>query len=52
MLLSQNADYLAGLVSELRRLADEEEWVEFKVNNSDPQGSLVRTFRHCPMELR
>ena len=30
-------DYLVGLVRELCKLPRETEWVEFKVNNSDPQ---------------
>jgi predicted HTH transcriptional regulator len=29
-------DYLVGLIAELRKLPDETEWVEFKVNNSNP----------------
>jgi len=33
----RNAEYLAGLVRELCKLPRETEWVEFKVNNSDPQ---------------
>jgi ATP-dependent DNA helicase RecG len=31
------ADYLASLVRELRALPRETEWVEFKVNNAEPQ---------------
>ena len=30
-------EYLLGLVEELRKLPDETEWVEFKVNNANPQ---------------
>jgi len=30
-------EYLNGLVSELRKLPNETEWVEFKENNSDPE---------------
>ena len=30
-------DYLVGLISELCALPHEIEWVEFKVNNSNPQ---------------
>ena len=37
MLPRQNTDYLAELVYELCRMEHEEEWVEFKVNNSNPQ---------------
>ena len=37
MIPHRNTDYLTGLVSELRRLESEDEWVEFKVNNSNPQ---------------
>ena len=37
MIASQRPDYLLGLVCELRKLPHETEWVEFKVNNSDPQ---------------
>jgi predicted HTH transcriptional regulator len=32
----RTAEYLAGLVNELRRLPGETEWVEFKVDNVDP----------------
>jgi len=32
-----NPDYLRGLVTELRKLQGEIAWVEFKVNNSNPQ---------------
>ena len=37
MIPHRNTEYLTGLVSELRRMEGEEEWVEFKVNNSNPQ---------------
>ena len=37
MVPHHNAQYLAGLVSELRQLPRETEWVEFKVNRADPQ---------------
>jgi predicted HTH transcriptional regulator len=37
MSTNRNAEYLAGLVRELCKLPRETEWVEFKVNNSDPQ---------------
>lgn len=33
-----SADYLSGLVTELRKLPDETRWLEFKRNNSDPDG--------------
>ncbi len=33
----RGAEYLAGLVRELCKLPHETEWVEFKINNSDPQ---------------
>lgn len=36
MAAQRTSDYLVGLVSELRKLPDETEWVEFKVNNSNP----------------
>jgi ATP-dependent DNA helicase RecG len=32
----RTTDYLVGLVTELRKLPDETEWVEFKQNNSNP----------------
>lgn len=35
--VSQNLDHLLGLVWELRKLPHETEWVEFKVNNSEPK---------------
>jgi ATP-dependent DNA helicase RecG len=35
---ARDHDYYAGLVRELYKLPHETEWVEFKVNNSDPQG--------------
>jgi len=34
---ARDSEYLAGLVRELCKLPHETEWVEFKVNNSDPQ---------------
>lgn len=34
---NRDNDYFAGLVHELCKLPRETEWVEFKVNNSDPQ---------------
>jgi predicted HTH transcriptional regulator len=34
---TRTKDYLIGLVRELCRLSHETEWVEFKVNNTDPQ---------------
>ena len=37
MSIDRSADYLTGLVSELRKLPDETEWVEFKVNNDNPE---------------
>lgn len=37
MTTDRNAEYLVGLVRELWKLPHETEWVEFKVNNSDPQ---------------
>lgn len=33
----RSSEYLAGLVRELCKLPHETEWVEFKVNNADPQ---------------
>ena len=33
----RDADYLANLVHNLRRLPSETEWVEFKENNADPR---------------
>lgn len=38
MSAARDHDYYAGLVRELAKLPHETEWVEFKVNNSDPQG--------------
>jgi predicted HTH transcriptional regulator len=35
--VDRDQEYLAGLVRELCKLPREIEWVEFKVNNSDPQ---------------
>ena len=37
MTTDRGAEYLAGLVRELCKLPHETEWVEFKVNNTDPQ---------------
>ena len=37
MSADRNSEYLVGLVRELCKLPRETEWVEFKVNNSDPQ---------------
>ncbi len=37
MTVSRKSDYCLGLVHELRTLPHETEWVEFKVNNSEPQ---------------
>ena len=37
MTVDRSNDYLAGLVRELCKLPRETEWVEFKVNQSDPQ---------------
>ncbi|MEI7903171.1 MAG: ATP-binding protein [bacterium] len=37
MTTNRSAEYLASLVHELRKLPHETEWVEFKVNNTDPQ---------------
>jgi predicted HTH transcriptional regulator len=37
MTTDRSAEYLAGLVRELCALSHETEWVEFKVNNTDPQ---------------
>ena len=34
---NRNNEYLAGLVRELCKLPQETEWVEFKVNNDEPQ---------------
>lgn len=36
MSAQRSSDYILGLVTELRKLPDETEWVEFKVNNSNP----------------
>lgn len=36
MAAQRTNDYLVGLIAELRKLPDETEWVEFKVNNSNP----------------
>ena len=37
MTTNYTAEYLASLIHELCKLPHETEWVEFKVNNSDPQ---------------
>ena len=37
MTVDRDQEYLAGLVRELCKVPRETEWVEFKVNNSDPQ---------------
>jgi predicted HTH transcriptional regulator len=37
MTTDRSGEYLAGLMRELCRLPHEAEWVEFKVDNSDPQ---------------
>lgn len=37
MSAERSLDYLTSLVSELRKLPRENEWVEFKVNNADPR---------------
>ena len=37
MTLSRRDEYLASLVQELRKLSEENEWVEFKVNAQDPE---------------
>lgn len=37
MTTERSADYLAGLVRELCKLVHETEWLEFKVDNADPQ---------------
>lgn len=37
MTIIHPAEYLIGLVNELRKLPHETEWAEFKVNNYDPQ---------------
>lgn len=37
MTTDRSTDYLTGLVRELCKLPHETEWVEFKVNNADPQ---------------
>ena len=37
MTADRNAEYYAGLVRELCKLPHETEWVEFKVNNANPQ---------------
>lgn len=37
MTTNRSAEYLAGLVRELCKLPKETEWVEFKIDNDDPQ---------------
>ena len=37
MTMNRSAEYLSGLVHELRRLPHETEWVEFKTNRAEPQ---------------
>lgn len=37
MIADRGAEYYTGIVTELRKLPHETEWVEFKVNNADPQ---------------
>jgi ATP-dependent DNA helicase RecG len=37
MTLNRDAEYLQSLLSELRKLPSETQWVEFKHNNSDPE---------------
>ena len=37
MSTDRNTEYLVGLVRELCKLPRETEWVELKVNNSDPR---------------
>ena len=37
MTSDRSAAYLRGLVRELCKLPHETEWVEFKINNKDPQ---------------
>ena len=37
MIANRDNDYLTGLVRELCKLPGETEWIEFKVNNSQPQ---------------
>ncbi len=37
MILNRTTEYLKDLINELRRLPSETEWVEFKVDNTDPQ---------------
>ena len=39
MIANQNPDYYLGLVCELCKLPHETEWVEFKVNNSEPKAT-------------
>ena len=37
MSTSVSQEYLNGLVAELRKLPSETAWIEFKVNNADPE---------------
>lgn len=37
MAIDESAEYLSGLLHELRKLPRESEWVEFKHNNANPQ---------------
>ncbi|MCY9669773.1 putative DNA binding domain-containing protein [Paenibacillus alginolyticus] len=37
MITSRSEDYLRSLINELRAIANETEWVEFKHNNKDPK---------------
>jgi predicted HTH transcriptional regulator len=37
MSLERSQEYLVGLISELRKLPEETEWAEFKVNNDNPE---------------
>lgn len=37
MTTNRDTDYLVSLINELRKLPKETEWLEFKVNNDDPQ---------------
>ena len=37
MTLGRRDEYLTSLVQELRKLSEENEWVEFKVNERDPE---------------
>ena len=37
MTLDRSTDYLVSILSELRKLPKETEWVEFKHNNDNPE---------------